>query len=625
MTDTQGIDPRVTDIERRSWHGSVPGAVAVVLVLVEWLASGAFGGQPVLAALVLVVAPGLAVLPFLPDELRCLPVAAPVVPIAGVALSIILLVSLSSADVSLTGSHIRIALLAGTLAALAGSAAAPVAPHLPRAPNALSNLAALLLLAAVTCVGIALQATILGGKPLPGEDWGEYLLYVEQIARHHTLLLDNPYWMLGGHPFPQDPGAPSIYGAYLALTGHGAAGLVQGIWLFAVLGILAVYVFVTALAGPVSGTVAAAVYAVTPMNLDILSWHGLANVDALTVLPLALLATAFVLRGEGSRRWAAVLAVSLVALAAAHRFSFVLGVGAIAMPLAYALLRRCRATPAFLRWASLFLVVTGTGVAVDLYRRNTVLHGTQSYRAFLPTKLNWDLLTRDLTWTLVATGLVAIAIVLATQRHRKDSDHVVLIGLLLAILALTYAWVAHVPTGYNRAAYFFPLLLAATIGLAAARLATPLVLPVVAVVAVAAVTGVRAHALARDYRSFYGHTNAASLAGLGYVGQTAKPRDAVVTDQCWSFLATWLLHRPTLAALDPSLILPSGEVAPATIARRILYGNPTVGRKLARRRHIRFALVDPQCTYQTGSPYGTPRIGTLVYASTRLLVLEIRN
>lgn len=595
---------------------------AVALVLAEWLASIAFGGQPVLAALGLVIAPGLAVLPFLPDELRRLPVAAPVVPIAGVALSTILLVSLSSADVSLTGGHIRVALLTTTLAALAGSAAAPAVPHVRDAATALSNVAALLLLVAVTCVGIALQATVLGGRPLPGEDWGEYLLYSEQIAKHHTLLLDNPFWMLGGRPFPQDPGAPSLYGAYLVLTGHGAASLVQGIWLFAVLGILSVYALVTTLAGPVSGTVAAAVYAVTPMNLDILSWHGLANVDALTILPLALLATAFVLRGEPSRRWAAVLAVSVVALAAAHRFSFVLGAAAIVTPLAFALLRRSRTTLVFLAWTGVFLVPAGIGVAVDLYRRNTALHGTQSYRAFLPTKLHWDLLARDLTWTLVAAGVVALAIVLATQRHRKDGDHVVLIGLLVAVLALTYAWVAHVPAGYNRAAYFFPLLVAATIGLAATRFAPRLAVP--AVVALVVVTGIQARPLARDYRGFYGHTNAASLSGLGFVNQIAKPRDAVVTDQCWSFLATWLLHRPTLAALDPSLILPNGEVAPAAIARRILYGNRSVGTKLARRRHIRFALVDPQCTYQTGNPYGTPRIGKLVYASTRLLVLDLR-
>lgn len=617
----------MSDTPRLSWHRVLPTAVAVAIIGAEWIASSAFGGQPVLAALALVVAPGLAVLPFLPDELRRLAVAAPVVPIASIALSTILLISLTSADVSLTGGHIRVALFVVTLAALAGSVAAPAARRrdlsLTPAPGALSGVAALLLLAAVTCVGVALQATILGGKPLPGEDWGEYLLYAEQIAQHHTLLLNNPYWMLGGHPFPQDPGAPSLYGAYLVLTGHGAASLVQGIWLFAVLGILAVYVLVTPLAGPIAGTVAAAVYAVIPMNLDILSWHGLANVDALSVLPLALLATAFVLRGDPSRRWAAVLAVSVVALAAAHRFSFVLGVAAIVPPLAFALLRRPRATLAVLRWTGVFFALAGTGVAVDLYRRNTALHGTQSYRAFLPTKLHWGLLARDLTWTLVIAGIVALAIVLATQRHRKDDDHVVLVGLALAILALTYAWVAHVPTGYNRAAYFFPLLLAAVIGLAATRLASRVALPVI--VALVVVTGIQARPLAHDYRNFYGHTNAASLTGLGYVNELAKPRDAIVTDQCWSFLATWLLHRPVLAALDPSLILPRGEVAPAAIARRILYGDPTIGRRLARRRHIRFAVVDPQCTYQTGSPYGTPRLGRLVYASTRLLVLDLRN
>ena len=30
-----------------------------------------------------------------------------------------------------------------------------------------------------------------------------------------------------------------------------------------------------------------------------------------------------------------------------------------------------------------------------------------------------------------------------------------------------------------------------------------------------------------------------------------RPREVVVTDRCWSFLATWLLHTRTLAALEP--------------------------------------------------------------------------
>ena len=130
--------------------------------------------------------------------------------------------------------------------------------------------------------------------------------------------------------------------------------------------------------------------------------------------------------------------------------------------------------------------------------------------------------------------------------------------------------------------------------------------------------------LASKQRAFYGYVNGGSLAGLGYVKALAKPGDVVVTDTCWGFLATWLLREPTLAAQDASLILPKAEVAPARTARRILYGGKA-GAQLAREVGARFALVDPQCTHQTGRPVAPPDIGTPIYASTRLVVLDLRT
>jgi hypothetical protein len=102
------------------------------------------------------------------------------------------------------------------------------------------------------------------------------------------------------------------------------------------------------------------------------------------------------------------------------------------------------------------------------------------------------------------------------------------------------------------------------------------------------------------------------------------PDDVVVTDTCWGFLATWLLAQPIIAAQDPSLILPKAEVEPARLARRILYGGEQ-GARLARRIGARYAIVDPQCTHQTGRPVAEPAIGTPIYASTRLVVLDLRR
>ncbi len=478
---------------------------------------------------------------------------------------------------------------------------------------------ALVALAGVVTVGVALQSVVLGGTPLPGEDWAEYLLYAQEIAREQSLLIDNPYWMLERQSFPLDPGAPSLYGAALVLGNGSATSLLHGIWLFAVLAILAVFVFTTALWGSTAGLVAAAAYAVVPMNLNMLAWHGLPNVFAFCLLPLGLAAAGAVLRGHGTRRWAVVLAVALVALAGAHRFSFVLGVIAIGVALSIAVVRLPRETMRFVGWTALAAAVAGIGVAIDLVRRNGALGGTQGYEAFLPTRIDWGLVARDVTWPIAIAGIMSLAFVLGARRFRQDAGRLVLIGPVVAIVALTYAWIAHVPTAYNRAAFFAPLALAPSIGLVASRLKPSLLVPVAAVLV--ALTAVDTRSLAADYRGFYGHVNAASLRGLGLALERTEPGDAVVTDQCWGFLSTWLLQRPVLAALDPALILPRREVAPAARAHRILYGDD--GEALARQSRIRLALVDPQCTYQSGDPYPLPRLGRLVYASTRLLVYEV--
>ena len=66
--------------------------------------------------------------------------------------------------------------------------------------------------------------------------------------------------------------------------------------------------------------------------------------------------------------------------------------------------------------------------------------------------------------------------------------------------------------------------------------------------------------------------------------------------------------------------------APGTWTVVLFVGcDPVTGKRLARQSHVRFALVDPQCTYQTGDAYGPPKIGRLVFASTRLLVLELND
>ena len=151
---------------------------------------------------------------------------------------------------------------------------------------------ALLALAGVVVLAVTLYDEVIGGPPVPGEDWGHYLMYTQAIAEHHSLQLDNQHRMGGGLAFAQDPGAPSLYAAFLLVSGLSAGVLVHGIVLFSVLGVLSTYVLGSALWGPRAGLVAAALWATLPAGINLLSWHGLATAIALVSFPIVALCAA---------------------------------------------------------------------------------------------------------------------------------------------------------------------------------------------------------------------------------------------------------------------------------------------------------------------------------------------
>ena len=122
-------------------------------------------------------------------------------------------------------------------------------------------------------LGALLQQRVIGGDPIPGNDWAKYLLYADEIAAHGQLLITNPFWMLGV-PFREDPGVPALYGSFLSLSGEPAATLAHGIWVFAVASILAVFAFVARVLGRARGSDRGRPLGVLPISQDILAWHG---------------------------------------------------------------------------------------------------------------------------------------------------------------------------------------------------------------------------------------------------------------------------------------------------------------------------------------------------------------
>jgi hypothetical protein len=186
---------------------------------------------------------------------------------------------------------------------------------------------------------------------------------------------------------------------------------------------------------------------------------------------------------------------------------------------------------------------------------------------------------------------------------------------------LAFAWVVHLPLFYARLIYFLPLALAPLVAVALVQVAGAR-RGALAGAAVALVMAALAWPQASNVRNFYGFANDASLRGLDAVTAELRPGDVVVTDRCWSFLSTWLVHAPTLPALDPADIQPKAELARARQAQAILAGTPR-GRALARRLRVRYVLTDPTCHDSHGRHISPPQVGKPWFVSRRLLVLRL--
>jgi len=589
---------------------SPAGGAALALVVVEALVAASGARVPALSAAVLVLAPGLALLPLLPARVRASSLAAlACAPALGFAASSVALVTLARIGVPLGALSARLlvaAIVVAGVLALRPSGAAAEAP---------SRLELLGLLAALA-VGALLIGRTIAGSPVPGTDWGKYLLYADEVRRHGSLLIRNPLWMLG-QPFRDDPGVPALYGSFAAMADAGGATLSHGLWLFAVIPILSIFGYLRAHWGPLAAVVGAGLWAVLPINQDMASWHGLANMAALGLIPLLM---AYVGAATSERlAWREALGAALfvVALAAAHRLSFVAAAAGLGLAVVVIALRSDRrALVANAGRIAAMLVLVAPGVAADLLAREATFGGTQPYTAYLSTKL--DLLggARDLTLPFTAVAILSLALLgLRRVRHRALAVPLCLLG---TFVALAYAWTIHVPVAYSRMAFYLPLALVPLVAVVLVRCAPRRAAAGMALALVATV-GVLAWTQDEHARRYYAFANAASLRGLDALAQRLRPGEVVATDRCWSFLSTWLLHTRTLPALEPADIGPQAELRVARQGRAVLDYSPE-GRRLASRLGVRYLVVDPFCSDARGRPAKPPQGGRLLYMSRRLAI-----
>jgi len=580
----------------------------------------AAGVHALAASALALLAPGLALIPLLPGPTRwrrsaalC---AAPVLGLAAVAAA---LITVSAVGVRLDALVVRLVLAAIVLAAVATwPLAARTDAERERTPPGRAALE-LAGLAVAVAAAVLLALRVVGDTPVPGNDWAKYVLYADEIRRHGSLLIDNPFWMLG-QPFREDPGTPALYGSLLLLTGAPAAALAQGIVVFSVLQVLAVFAFVRSFWSAGTAVLAAALLAVVPAGQDILGWHGLANLAALSLLALLLLYLA-TLATDGLDRAATVgLALCLVGLAATHRLSALVGGAVLVVVAVGARLAGVRSAPRDAVRAIVLALLLGAGVVVDLVTRQRTFGGSLGYDDYAGTHVLLGPALKDLSVVLVAGAVAGLVALLALNRRRLRALWPA-VACVAVCVALAYAWLVHVPLAYSRMVYFLPLALAPIVAVAVTALRPRWTATVLAAAGLAVIVSTSYGQSAR-VRDYYAFATPASLRGLDALSARLGPDEVVVTDRCWSFLSTWLLRTRTLPGLLPQDIQPRAELPFATMGRAILDGTPE-GLALARRLGVRYLLVDPTCRDASGRRMLPPPVGEPVFASRRLAILRL--
>ncbi len=493
---------------RSTAHTAAPATwwFALLLVLTE-LVCAAGGIDSLGLAAAALIAPGFALSGLLPRALRSVPVArAAAAPSLGLAATSLVLITIAKLGVPLTEVSVRVVvvglLVAGLLvprdederergaargdetrAAARGAARGDEKRATARGdseavgndsrhasgltrPSVLWDAVAL---ATVLVVAVALGWQVIGTLPVPGDDWAKYLLYADEIRRQGSLLLDNTLWM-GGRPFSEDPGVPSLEGAALLMTGAPAGGLVHVILFLMLAQIAAAFAAARAFFGLPGAIVTAGLMAIVPASQNILGWHGLANVGALAILAVVLAQLGAWLADELDRRAEVGLAITLIGVAAAHRLTAVFMVGTLGLVILAALCTPQRRALALVAARTLGItIVLGFVVVLDLQVRAGQSGGTLPYTSYLGTKVDLSLALRDIT-PLLALGALATVFVLGVRQRALPRAVWPALGLATTSILLTYAWVLHLPLYYSRTVFFLPLALAPLAGAGAGPL-----------------------------------------------------------------------------------------------------------------------------------------------------------
>ena len=620
--------------DHRRPHGFVLGALgAVAAFVIVRLAVGApFPG----ATLLLLLACGLALLPFVPREL-CTPTRrVAVVPALAIVGLSILLTSASIVGVPLTESTIPLAVFALVCAATVTSTRVDVGQPPRWRPH--RELAVGVMLAGVFAVALASSWDIVYPLQVARTDVGHYLLYAEEVASQERLLADDP--LAGEEPLYADPaGVGALYGSTLILDGVSSWSLGFGLAVLSAVSVLSVFAAAGALWGGRAGLVAAAAYTVAPIRLDPMYWHGLGTTLALVFVPLVALALALMLRGQRDWRTIGLLAASLVGVAAAHStttvvvatFVFV----AVVVDLARRLLRRPRSGALRSWWreglarpvviAVVAASVAGLGVVAHLRAQAVDLGRPVDFRLLGPDWVDRAAISGYYSWQFLALVGAALALVLSSRRLRSDRGLLSVLALALACIVVNESWRAEFPFEYRRVVYYLAIAMVLLVGAAFLRFRPTLAWVAVWTLALLYVaqlsTGLRlpqrvlagaepGPEVVPSLRTFRADLDAGRL----------PETDLVVTDACLHFAVPYLVRRPTLPAFGERQVGFENRLPLARTASTILRGGAS-GRELAARLGVGYVVVDPTCVPELQERLG----GTVVVENEEVVVLRLRG
>lgn len=619
-------------LDRLPREGVAAVALLTLDVVIRHIAGGPYPG----ATFLLIAACGISLVPFLPRQLGTPSLRLAVLPALALGSFAILLTTVSIVGVSLTELSIRLSVLLLVLALGAAVAVVQRRTDGDRRPARTTRreVVAISLLIGISCLSLAAAWDVLEPFPPPGSDWGYYLLYADEIEAQGGLAPENPYGVGEARSLGSYPGVGAVYGSMRILDGVSSESLSRGLAVAVALTPLGIYLAVAALWGVGAGLFAAAAYAVAPIHLEPLYWHGLATTLGLLFLPLVVLALALLYRGERGSRVVALLGFSLAGVTVFHSVSAGLVAVLLALVLLADILRGLIARPGRGMWwregmAKPVLAggavgcVLGGGVIVHLREQAADLGSPVSYRFYDSAWLDASTLEYYFSWPFVGLAVAGVVLVVWNRSLRRDSALAAVAALVLASVLVSQLWRLHVAFEYRRVVYYVAPALAILIGIAAAR-ARPRWLWVAGYAVVVAYIAHVSIGLRLPERLLEGGEERSetvdTLRELRVVlGEAdADGRSLILADGCLGVRVPYLVQWPTTIAFEDWQVGFIKLVPEARAAKTVLRGGAE-GRRLAEELGVRYVLVDPRCTPNVETDLG----GTTVFRGNELVILEL--